>query len=202
MEEVSSTIARGGGASASVIAPVRPTWKERVPARPRRSAILEWRRDRRLAHRPVAPQSTSGSGGEDRPQPATRSMVIRGGRSSEWEEWTELAISDRRRVRVPAVSRQLALPVEDGIEPRQRRAQRGPAWVRPSARILRRVSSYARRVVRQLLPRVRDRRQRLRLHRRLKRRASSRAESERRCVPPGEGRYDPSAYVAVRPSAA
>jgi GNAT superfamily N-acetyltransferase len=79
--------ARAAGLSAGVIAPVRPTWKERYPLTPIET-YMEWRRrdgsrlDPWLRIHEVV-------GGEILAA-APRSMVIRG-TAAEWEEWTGMA---------------------------------------------------------------------------------------------------------------
>ena len=93
----------------SVIAPVRPTWKERYPLIPI-ERYLEWRRDDGSHFDPWL-RIHERVGGEI-VAPATRSMVIRAP-VSEWEEWTELAFPADGEYVFP---RGLAtLVVEDGI---------------------------------------------------------------------------------------
>jgi hypothetical protein len=79
--------ARAAGLSEGVIAPVRPTWKERYPLIPI-EAYVEWRRDDGShfdpwirVHELVGGQIIAA---------APRSMTVRG-TPAEWEEWTGMA---------------------------------------------------------------------------------------------------------------
>ena len=101
--------ARAAGLSAGVIAPVRPTWKERYPLVPieeymllaarRRHALRPWLRIHELV------------GGEI-VAAAPRSMVIRAP-ATDWAEWTGMAFpADGEYVFPGALA---TLVVEDGI---------------------------------------------------------------------------------------
>jgi hypothetical protein len=76
--------ARAAGLSAGVVAPVRPTWKERYPLIPIEQ-YLGWRRDDGSHFDPWIRIHEHVGGEIIAPAPA--SMVIRGS-SGEWEEWT------------------------------------------------------------------------------------------------------------------
>jgi GNAT superfamily N-acetyltransferase len=69
-----------------MIAPVRPTWKERYPLIPIES-YLRWRREDGYHYDPWI--RTHERVGAEVLDPAPRSMTITGTRA-EWEEWTEL----------------------------------------------------------------------------------------------------------------
>jgi GNAT superfamily N-acetyltransferase len=70
----------------SLIAPVRPTWKERYPLTPIESYVL-WRREDGYHYDPWI--RTHERLGAEILSPAPKSMTIRGTRE-EWEEWTDL----------------------------------------------------------------------------------------------------------------
>ena len=74
----------------ALIAPVRPTWKERYPLVPIERYLL-WRRDDGLLYDPWL--RTHQRLGAEVVGPATRSMTITGARE-EWEEWTELTFPE------------------------------------------------------------------------------------------------------------
>ncbi len=88
--------ARAAGLSAGVIAPVRPTWKERYPLIPIEEYML-WRRDDGTHLDPWL-RIHELVGGEILGA-APRSMVIRAP-ATEWAEWTGMALSGGRRVRL------------------------------------------------------------------------------------------------------
>jgi GNAT superfamily N-acetyltransferase len=69
-----------------MIAPVRPTWKERYPLTPIES-YARWRREDGFHYDPWI--RTHERVGADVLDPAPRSMTITGSRE-EWEEWTDL----------------------------------------------------------------------------------------------------------------
>jgi GNAT superfamily N-acetyltransferase len=69
-----------------LIAPVRPTWKERYPLTPIERYVL-WRREDGFHYDPWL--RTHERVGAEVLEPATRSMTIQGTRE-EWEEWTGL----------------------------------------------------------------------------------------------------------------
>jgi GNAT superfamily N-acetyltransferase len=69
-----------------MIAPVRPTWKERYPLTPIEHYV-KWRREDGFPYDPWL--RTHERVGADVLDPAPRSMTITGTRE-EWEEWTEL----------------------------------------------------------------------------------------------------------------
>ena len=69
-----------------LIAPVRPTWKERYPLTPI-DRYLSWRREDGLLYDPWL--RTHERLGAELLEPALRSMTITGTRA-EWEDWTEL----------------------------------------------------------------------------------------------------------------
>lgn len=69
-----------------LIAPVRPTWKERYPLTPI-ERYLAWRREDGFFYDPWL--RTHERLGAELLEPATRSMTITGTRE-EWEKWTEL----------------------------------------------------------------------------------------------------------------
>ena len=101
--------ARRAGLSNGVIAPVRPTWKERYPL----IAIeqyLGWRRDDG-AHFDPWLRVHERVGGEILGA-APRSMVVRGS-SADWTEWTEMAFPGDGEYVFPGGLATLA--VEDGI---------------------------------------------------------------------------------------
>jgi hypothetical protein len=79
--------ARTEGLTEGVIAPVRPTWKERYPLIPIEE-YLRWRRPDG-AHFDPWIRIHERAGGEIL-APAPRSMVVCGS-ASEWEEWTGMA---------------------------------------------------------------------------------------------------------------
>jgi GNAT superfamily N-acetyltransferase len=78
--------ARAAGLSAGVIAPVRPTWKERYPLIPIEQ-YMGWRRSDGSHFDPWL-RIHERVGGEIL-APAPRSMLVRG-TACEWEEWTAL----------------------------------------------------------------------------------------------------------------
>jgi GNAT superfamily N-acetyltransferase len=69
-----------------LIAPVRPTWKERYPLTPIEKYVL-WRREDGYHYDPWI--RTHERLGAEILSPAPKSMTVRGTRD-EWEEWTEL----------------------------------------------------------------------------------------------------------------
>ena len=101
--------ARTAGLANGVIAPVRPTWKERYPLIPIES-YMEWRRPDGTHFDPWI-RIHERVGGEILAA-APRSMVIRAA-ASEWEEWTGLKLpSDGEYVFPGGLA---TLVVEDGI---------------------------------------------------------------------------------------
>ena len=74
----------------ALIAPVRPTWKERYPLVPI-ERYLRWRREDGLPYDPWL--RTHERLGAEIVGPASRSLTITGSRD-EWEEWTELTFPE------------------------------------------------------------------------------------------------------------
>jgi 2-C-methyl-D-erythritol 2,4-cyclodiphosphate synthase len=101
--------ARAGGLANGVIAPVRPTWKERYPLIPIESYI-EWRREDGSHFDPWI-RVHEVVGGEILAA-APRSMVIRGS-VAEWAEWTGMAFPGNGEYVFPGCL--ATLVVEDGI---------------------------------------------------------------------------------------
>ena len=81
----------------SVLAPVRPTWKARYPLIPIEE-YMTWRREDG-AHFDPWLRIHERVGGEVL-GPAPRSMVMEAP-VTDWEEWTEMPVPGRRRVRLP-----------------------------------------------------------------------------------------------------
>jgi GNAT superfamily N-acetyltransferase len=81
----------------SMIAPVRPTWKERYPLIPIESYV-KWRREDGFHYDPWI--RTHERVGADVLDPAPRSMTITGSRE-EWEAWTELQFPEDGAYVVP-----------------------------------------------------------------------------------------------------
>ncbi len=101
--------ARAAGLSNGVIAPVRPTWKERYPLIPI-EAYVGWRREDGSHFDPWL-RIHEKVGGEIL-EPAPRSMVIQAP-ASDWAEWTGMAFpADGEYVFPGALAK---LVVEDGI---------------------------------------------------------------------------------------
>jgi GNAT superfamily N-acetyltransferase len=101
--------ARAAGLSRGVIAPVRPTWKERYPLIPIEQYML-WRRDDGTHFDPWL-RIHERVGGEIL-EAAPRSMVIRAP-ATDWTEWTDMALpADGEYVLPGALA---TLVVEDGI---------------------------------------------------------------------------------------
>jgi GNAT superfamily N-acetyltransferase len=101
--------ARSAGLTQGVIAPVRPTWKERYPLIPIESYI-KWRRDDGTHFDPWI-RVHERVGGEII-APAPRSMVIRAP-ASDWEEWTGMKFPGDGEFVFPGCLAPLV--VEDGI---------------------------------------------------------------------------------------
>jgi len=101
--------ARAAGLSEGVIAPVRPTWKERYPLIPIEEYVL-WRRDDGTHFDPWL-RIHERVGGEIL-EPAPRSMVVRAP-AADWAEWTGMAFpADGEYVFPGALA---TLVVQDGI---------------------------------------------------------------------------------------
>jgi GNAT superfamily N-acetyltransferase len=91
-----AALATGHGLD-SMIAPVRPTWKERYPLVPIERYVL-WRREDGFHYDPWL--RTHERVGAEILSPAPRSMTITGSRE-EWEEWTELQFPEDGEYVVP-----------------------------------------------------------------------------------------------------
>jgi GNAT superfamily N-acetyltransferase len=91
-----AALATGHGLD-SMIAPVRPTWKERYPLVPIERYVL-WRREDGFHYDPWL--RTHERVGAEILSPAPRSMTISGSRE-EWEEWTELQFPEDGEYVVP-----------------------------------------------------------------------------------------------------
>ena len=101
--------ARAAGLTNGVIAPVRPTWKERYPLIPI-GTYIDWRREDGTHFDPWL-RIHERVGGEI-VAAAPRSMVIQAP-ASDWHEWTDMAFpSDGEYVFPGGLS---TLVVEDGI---------------------------------------------------------------------------------------
>ena len=100
--------AREAGLSA-VIAPVRPTWKERYPLTPI-ERYMEWRRDDGSHFDPWI-RIHERVGGEII-APAPRSMVMTAP-VADWEEWTEMRFPEDGEYLFPGCL--ATLVVEDGV---------------------------------------------------------------------------------------
>lgn len=92
-----------------MIAPVRPTWKERYPLTPIESYV-KWRREDGFHYDPWI--RTHERVGADVLDPAPRSMTITGTRE-EWEEWTELQFPEDGDYVVPGAL--AAVRFENGV---------------------------------------------------------------------------------------
>ena len=92
-----------------MIAPVRPTWKERYPLTPTESYI-KWRREDGFHYDPWL--RAHERVGADILDPAPRSMTITGSRA-EWEDWTDLQFPEDGDYIVPGA----LVPVQfaDGV---------------------------------------------------------------------------------------
>jgi len=92
-----------------MIAPVRPTWKERYPLTPTESYI-KWRREDGFHYDPWL--RAHERVGADILDPAPRSMTIMGSRA-EWEDWTDLQFPEDGDYIVPGA----LVPVQfaDGV---------------------------------------------------------------------------------------
>ena len=101
--------AGAAGLAAGVIAPVRPTWKERYPLIPI-ERYIEWRRSDGSHFDPWI-RIHERVGGEIL-SPAPESMTIRGS-VAEWEEWTAMGFPDDGEYIFPGGL--AALVVRDGI---------------------------------------------------------------------------------------
>ena len=129
---------------AALIAPVRPTWKDALPADRRSSGTSHWAREDGLPFDPWIRLHVRLGARARRGLPASRCAVT--GTVAEWEEWTGMQFPGGRRLRRPRRAR----PGDVRRRPRRIRRSRMSGCVTARSRLARPETSR-RQVVKKLV---------------------------------------------------